>query len=115
MALLTQAITGSQNSLPLTMTYVLKKNAVDSDASLIFTIGAPTGGTVFTVYYARKHRKPCLLVDFEKPVQQGVALCIRKWLDDVQPSILNVAGPRESKAPGIYQKVLGALEEALEQ
>lgn len=92
-----------------------ERNVIDSDATLIFTDGAPTGGTAFTVHCARKHRKPYLLVDFEKLTQEGAIPHIREWLNNIRPGILNVAGPRESKAPGIYQKVLGTLKEALKQ
>ena len=40
-------------------------NVLDSDGTLIFTHGEPTGGTKLTVELARKYAKPCYIFDFE--------------------------------------------------
>jgi hypothetical protein len=46
---------------------------------------------------ARRYGKPCLVVDL-KP---GNPSSLRTWLEKKQIGVLNVAGPRESKNPGI--------------
>jgi len=74
-----------------------ERNVVDSDATLIVCRGRPTGGTDLTLRLARRHAKPHLVVDLNGPVLAK----IRRWLAKVRPATLNVAGPRESQAPGI--------------
>lgn len=82
-----------------------EKNVVDADATLIFASGAPTGGTAFTIESAKKHVKPFLLIDLKTKADDEVIESIQTWLSENQPEILNVAGPRESSAPGIYERV----------
>lgn len=40
-------------------------NVVDSDATVIFTMGVLEGGSKKTAQFAKKHNKPCLHVDLE--------------------------------------------------
>jgi hypothetical protein len=82
-----------------------EKNAADADATIVFTIDTPTEGTAYTVDCLKKHGKPYLLVNL-KGTNDGEAIhMIGRWLDEAGPEILNIAGPRESKAPGIYERV----------
>ncbi len=74
-------------------------NVRDSDATLILTRGVPTGGTALTVSLARQLNRPCLVLDLDRGSGIGQA---RDWLAEARPAVLNVAGPRESTAPGIY-------------
>jgi hypothetical protein len=82
-------------------------NVRDSDGTLVLTVGPPTEGTAFTVAVAARLKKPCLVVDLAEPMQ---ADSVRSWLARHRIKALNVAGPRESKSPGIYQKARTALE-----
>lgn len=76
-------------------------NVRDSDGTLILTRGKPTYGTAMTVDFAKDHEKPCLIVDLEKKNEvEGV----KRWIETNRILVLNVAGPRESKCPGIYQE-----------
>jgi len=86
-----------------------EKNVVDADATLIFAVGTPAGGTASTIEYAKKHGKQYLLIDLKKKPDDEIIESIQAWLSDNQPGILNVAGPRESSAPGIYKKVFKIL------
>lgn len=90
-----------------------EKNVTDADATIIFTIGKPTGGTLVTVNYVKKHRKPYLLLDLKDKSDKEVIKQIKEWLYKNRPDILNIAGPRESKSPGIYEMVTIILKEAL--
>ncbi len=86
-----------------------EKNVTDADATLIFTIGDPAGGTALTIECAKKNKKRYLLIDIRKKTDYEVIESIQDWLSENQPDILNVAGPRESSAPGIYERVFVIL------
>lgn len=73
-------------------------NVRDADATLILTQGKPDGGTALTRRLARAHKKPCKVVDLDKPAP---AATIAAWLARLDVRTLNVAGPRESSKPGI--------------
>jgi hypothetical protein len=83
-----------------------EKNVMDSDGTVIFTYGKPDGGSLLTITFAKQHGKPCLKVDLDRPQDVVVAKVIR-WLNRRLPDngILNVAGSRRSKAPGIHRAV----------
>ena len=79
-------------------------NVRDSDATLILTKGADStalvDGTGLTIEWAAKLSKPYLVVDLGQPADpDGVA----EWLQGTGILVLNIAGPRESTAPGIYK------------
>jgi len=88
-------------------------NVRDSDATLILCRGEPTGGTARTRDLARRYDRPVLVVHLEAGADVGAALA---WLREQPVGVLNVAGPRESGAPGIYAEALtwltGFFEEA---
>jgi len=87
-----------------------EKNVGDSDGTLILTWGAPTGGTDFTIQMAERHKKPYLVFDLgETKDPTGVV----NWIQAHGIEVLNVAGPRESKNPGIYQKAKKFLVDVL--
>lgn len=74
-------------------------NVRDSDATLALTRGAPTGGTALTCELARRYARPCMVVDL---AAGAPVAAVQHWLDTNSVEVLNVAGPRESGAPGIY-------------
>lgn len=74
-------------------------NVRDSDATLILCRGAPSGGTAHTAAVARKLGRPLYIVDLDEQTEPAL---IRRWLIAHGIRVLNVAGPRESQAPGIY-------------
>ena len=75
-----------------------EKNVVESDGTLIFNIGKLTGGTKVTVDCARKHDKPYLVVQLDQAPRLEET---RSWIEEHGIKTLNVAGPRESKHPGV--------------
>jgi len=89
------------------------KNVRDGDATLIFFMGKLTGGTELTRRVARSIGRPCLLVNLMKTDEDESVRIIRTWLKKIRPNILNIAGSRESGAPGIYQKTYRILLRAL--
>jgi len=74
-------------------------NVRDSDATLVLTHGTPTGGTAQTIDVAARLGKPCLTLDLDS---QPHASAVQAWASVYHVTVLNVAGPRESKCPGIY-------------
>ncbi len=76
-----------------------RRNVADADATLVLCQGALTGGTLLTVQLASANDMPCLVVDLRRPWQPQE---VRHWLRAGGVGSVNVAGPRESGAPGIY-------------
>ena len=91
-----------------------RANVRDSDGTIVFTRGAATGGSALTLTAARKIRKPVLHVDLATLGVEAAADRVRGWCVERSIAILNVAGSRESKAPGIGDEVRRLLVRALE-
>lgn len=75
-----------------------EKNVLDADGTLILCRSALTGGTDLTRQFCRRHGKPVMVIDMQKPANLDD---MRRWLNENQIECLNVAGPRESTSPGI--------------
>ena len=82
-------------------------NVRDSDGTLVLAVGEPTGGTALTLDFAAQLRKPALLVDLNLEDSPARALA---WVAAERIVTLNVAGPRESTQPGIYQRARAFLD-----
>ena len=78
-----------------------KQNVRDSDGTLILTVGEPTGGTALTRTHVETLGKPCLVIDLN---QKPTAETVHDWIRTHSIQILNVAGPRASQQPEIYEK-----------
>jgi hypothetical protein len=90
-----------------------EKNVLDSDATLIVArAGELSGGTAFTKSRAEQHGRPLLVIFERDGVPQGAAT-LSKFLKQNKVRTLNVAGPRESQAPGLGKFVRELLEAAL--
>jgi hypothetical protein len=96
-------------------------NVQDSDATLILSWSSSPekagGGTWFTEKTCRQQGKQCVHLRLprageEHPpeVQDGVLKWLRLW----KVGVLNVAGPRESKCPGIQAATIACLRWLLE-
>ena len=86
-----------------------RANVRDSDATLILTLGKADPGTEATLAAARELAKPHLIVD----VRAADAAMAAAWFGRIGPRRLNVAGPRESHAPGLQEKAAAFLEDFL--
>ena len=104
-------------------------NVLHSDGTLI--VGDPRSpGSASTIGLCNKHRKPCLIVKWPlsvvtgglrlRPSPQDVSMGIenterfRRWVELRGIHTLNVAGNRESVAPGIHDAVVNFLVEAID-
>jgi hypothetical protein len=81
-------------------------NVRDSDATLILSrAGVESPGTALTIAIAEELGRPYLVVDVAD------AAAARAWLAQLPRGIvLNVAGPRESQAPGIHEEAAALLD-----
>jgi hypothetical protein len=88
-------------------------NIVDSDGTLLFGKGSLKGGSALTKKLAKKHLKPCLHVDLEIVSPYRAVEIIKSWLEVRKIEVLNVAGPRKSEYPEIYDHVTEILKSVL--
>jgi predicted Rossmann fold nucleotide-binding protein DprA/Smf involved in DNA uptake len=82
------------------------RNVLDADATLIVTRGPLAGGSALTAEVARRAKKPCRIVDLRTP---SAAASVKEWLARQRIETLNIAGPRESGCPGIYEQTVTFL------
>lgn len=87
-----------------------RRNVEDSDGTLIVNLGELEGGTLATQDFAREMGKPHLLVQLDAGVAADAVADVAAWLQQHGVETLNVAGPRESKRPGIHRLNLELLE-----
>jgi len=88
-------------------------NVRDSDVTVVFTVNAEaTGGSRKTIEYLRKYNKPCLHLSQARHGQDASGL-LRAFLRQYQPKVMNVAGSRASKEPGVAGFVFQTLQNAL--
>lgn len=87
-----------------------EKNVLDSDGTLIISRGDLTGGSQYTGKMAIYHQRPWLHIDLNKTPPFSAGKIIRDWIKINKIEVLNVAGPRSSKEPSIYQAVFDLLE-----
>ena len=89
-----------------------ERNVLDSDGTLIFARGLQLSeGTLFTEGTALKHGKPSLVL-YEMNGVEKAARALAVFLKENDIEVLNIAGPRESQAPGLakfVRDVLGAV------
>ncbi|ROQ93526.1 putative molybdenum carrier protein [Desulfosoma caldarium] len=89
-------------------------NVLDSDGTLVFCRGKPSGGTALTIRLAHQHHKPCLVISLDGALDlKAMARHIRSWGESHGIRVLNVAGPRESENPGLQQLVAAVMREVL--
>lgn len=92
-----------------------RKNVVDGDATLIITRGELRGGSALTAAIAEECGKPWLHVDIGKHDRVQVVAQIKMWLQETNPYVLNVAGPRASSDARIYGEAYEIVLEILKE
>ncbi len=85
-------------------------NVRDSDGTLVLTTGRADRGTGLTLALATRLHKPCLRLDLGSALAAEV---FWSWVRAHRIHRLNVAGPRESRAPGIGRRAASFLRVAL--
>ena len=82
-----------------------EKNVLDSDGTVIFSYGPLAGGSALTEALAIRYDKPCLFLDLAEINHQQATIALAIWLRRYRIRRLNVAGPRASNEPRIYDAV----------
>jgi hypothetical protein len=88
-----------------------KWNVRDSDGTLILAWGELTDGTLLTWNVCRSAGKPHLVIDLAVEANRAAAVeAARTWLvANLVGGTLNVAGPRASQDPSIYDRARAFL------
>ena len=84
-----------------------EQNVKDADGTIIFG-DCSEGGTALTLRLCTKHHKPLIIIEQSGTLVVQVTRLI-VWLADYDIQVLNVAGNRESKSPGIQKFVKAFL------
>ena len=90
---------------------------MNADATIIISQDWKSPGTIMTQEFVDKHRKLSFEANFfvrGEPVDV-LAKRLADWLFEQQIEVLNVAGNRESKAPGIQVWLIEVLIKAFKQ
>jgi len=87
-----------------------EQNVIDSDGTLLISHGKLTGGSLLTFELAEQHQKEWLHIDLEINRGFSAAQLIQSWivLNDIK--VLNVAGPRASEDPYIYEDTVRLIK-----
>lgn len=88
-----------------------RKNVEDSDGTLILNLGELDGGSLETQTFARQLNKLCLTLQLDEGWDGEDRQRVILWLRGYEIRCLNIAGPRESKRPGIYAAVTALLDD----
>jgi len=84
-----------------------EQNVIHSDGTLILCMDPDlTGGTLLTRQLTVRHQKPCLILEIGDTANHELFSC---WIRENRIGILNIAGPRESKHPGIFHETIRFL------
>ncbi len=87
-----------------------KENVINSDGTLVISHGKLTGGSALTLKFANQHKKECLHIDLNTNRGYSAAQLIKSWIVINDIKVLNVAGPRASEDPDIYEDTVRLLK-----
>ena len=82
-------------------------NVRDSDGTLVLRRDKVDRGTELTLRQANQQSRPMLLIDLANPLDSST---VEQWIRRSGVQHLNIAGPRESQSPGIYEAARTFLE-----
>jgi hypothetical protein len=91
------------------------RNVIDSDGTLIVSHGALGGGSALTRTAAEERGKPWLWLDLALDPAEDAAARAIAWIAEREIRVLNVAGPRASEDPRIYDATLALVTTVLER
>lgn len=87
-----------------------ERNIQDADGTLIISPNPLAGGTAVTRQMVEQYQKPWLHIEPGAAGEFESARAVSEWLAEKGIEVLNVAGPRASKAPDIYDYTCRFLE-----
>ena len=87
-----------------------EQNVRDAQATIIIARGPLEGGTLLTRELALTLNKPLCHIDLDDMDEFQAAMMLQDFLRSYPVQVVNIAGPRASRDPGIYWSVKGILE-----
>lgn len=83
-------------------------NIISSDVTCVAVMDAAAihqinDGTLLTISILTQRKIPWVLIDLKDDAEKNSRV-LKEFLSGYKVSVLNIAGPRESNFPGIYQK-----------
>ncbi len=88
------------------------ENIKDTDVTIVLSVKQKSSGTAMTMSGAIRYKKPRILI---VPSDPGAKAELLSFLRKHKPSVINVAGNRESVAPGITNLVKEFLLDVLKE
>jgi hypothetical protein len=85
-----------------------RRNIEEAEATLIIHQGLLAGGSKLTLRFAQELNKPHCLFDLDKPWSPQADQA-HQWCSTHSVHTLNIAGPSETRHPGIYDLTRKAL------
>jgi hypothetical protein len=79
-----------------------EKNVLDAHGALVITRGKLNGYSELTRQLAKMHGFPCFQIDIAQDLPAEAARKAKAWVGRNKIRVLHVAGPQESKSPGIH-------------
>ncbi|WP_035273654.1 putative molybdenum carrier protein [Desulfogranum japonicum] len=90
-----------------------EKNILESDGTLICSHGKLSRGSALTEALAIRHNRPCLHINFNHYSEARAVDAIMAWILENTITTINVAGPRASGDPLIYEAVFNLISAVL--
>lgn len=90
-----------------------EKNVVDADATVIFSHGPLSNGSLLTQKKALHFKRPVLHLDLRRIDIDKAARLLAEFIRSHTVEVLNIAGPRASGDPYIYRATFSVLEVTL--
>lgn len=87
-----------------------RQNIVDSHGTVIISRGELTGGSKLTQSYAKVAGKPNCFLNLSYTEEFEASMFLQSFISENKIGVLNVAGPRLSGQPWIYNDVKTILE-----
>ncbi|MGB9602720.1 MAG: putative molybdenum carrier protein [Limisphaerales bacterium] len=89
-----------------------EKNILDSDATVIFSMNENFDrGTKLTIKLLKKYKKPYIVIINQKDIENSARI-LDEFLYKIKPDVLNIAGPRQSAQPEVYDFALNVLNKS---
>jgi hypothetical protein len=85
-------------------------NVRDSDGTLVVWRGEASRGTNLTLAKVEQLQKPLHVLNLTLPFEPAA---VAGWIQEHSIQVLNVAGPRASESPGIYEAARKAIDAIL--
>lgn len=89
-------------------------NICDSDGTVRFATDFKSAGELLTLRLCKRFKKPIISIDL-KTISEWNILMFQGWLIDANIVTLNVAGNSETTSPGIGDRVVQFLLDALNE